>query len=152
MHFNRLKNWVKWFTSVTDNFCHYSLYSRIIWYFSHNCVVSSCSDHLKEPLDAFLSEKFTFATRLYRMPSRSGLIRGRLKGSSMAETAVIIFLDAHIEVSDGWIEPLLYELTVNRLVLLAICYPSLLYCSSNRKLPNWMTLILFGAEKPQCPL
>ena len=62
----------------------------------------------------FLAEKYMFPTRLYRMPTRSGLIRGRLKGSDMAETPVIIFLDAHIEVSHGWIEPLLFELTQHR--------------------------------------
>lgn len=76
-------------------------------------------DHLKEPLDAFLTHKFNFPTRIYRMPSRTGLIRGRLKGSSMADTPVIIFLDAHIEVSDGWMEPLLHELNVERATVIS---------------------------------
>ncbi|XP_075266182.1 polypeptide N-acetylgalactosaminyltransferase 1-like isoform X4 [Convolutriloba macropyga] len=75
---------------------------------------ASQRDHLQEPLDTFLAEKFNFPTRLYRMQTRSGLIRGRLKGSSMADTPVIIFLDAHIEVSEGWLQPLLHELTLHR--------------------------------------
>lgn len=36
---------------------------------------------------------------LVHLPERSGLIRARLTGSAMAKAPVLLFLDAHVEVS-----------------------------------------------------
>ena len=38
---------------------------------------------------------------------RSGLIKARLAGARLAKGKVLIFLDAHCECADGWINPLL---------------------------------------------
>jgi polypeptide N-acetylgalactosaminyltransferase len=45
--------------------------------------------------------------RLLRMDSRQGLIRCRIRGSEAAAGPVLLFLDSHCEVTQGWLEPLL---------------------------------------------
>ncbi|XP_059154168.1 polypeptide N-acetylgalactosaminyltransferase 5-like isoform X2 [Physella acuta] len=45
--------------------------------------------------------------RLLRMTKRSGLVRARLAGVKEAKAPVIIFLDSHVECTEGWLEPLL---------------------------------------------
>jgi polypeptide N-acetylgalactosaminyltransferase len=44
---------------------------------------------------------------LVHLEKRSGLIQARLRGAKMAKASVLLFLDAHIEVTAGWLEPLL---------------------------------------------
>lgn len=46
-------------------------------------------------------------TLLVRLKYRNGLMSARNVGASFATAQVIIFLDSHIEVSEGWLEPLL---------------------------------------------
>jgi polypeptide N-acetylgalactosaminyltransferase len=48
------------------------------------------------------------------LPERSGLIRARLAGSGMAKGNILLFLDAHVEVSIGWLEPLVIRVAENR--------------------------------------
>jgi polypeptide N-acetylgalactosaminyltransferase len=45
--------------------------------------------------------------RILRMDSRQGLIRCRIRGSEAAAGPVLLFLDSHCEVTQGWLEPLL---------------------------------------------
>ena len=45
--------------------------------------------------------------RLLRMDTRQGLIRCRIRGSEAATGPVLLFLDSHCEVTQGWLEPLL---------------------------------------------
>ncbi|KAL8439947.1 hypothetical protein Efla_004872 [Eimeria flavescens] len=43
--------------------------------------------------------------KLLRMKERSGIVPARMKGIRAAQAPVIVILDSHIEVNDGWLEP-----------------------------------------------
>ncbi|CAJ0931007.1 unnamed protein product, partial [Mesorhabditis belari] len=45
--------------------------------------------------------------KIHRNPEREGLIRAKVLASRMAIGDVLIFLDSHCEVSEGWLPPLL---------------------------------------------
>lgn len=51
---------------------------------------------------------------LARTPSRVGLIQARLLGAKKASAKVMVFLDAHCECNQGWLEPLLAPIANNR--------------------------------------
>eukprot|EP00730_Choanoeca_flexa_P000164 TRINITY_DN10074_c0_g5_i1.p1 TRINITY_DN10074_c0_g5~~TRINITY_DN10074_c0_g5_i1.p1 ORF type:complete len:473 (+),score=128.13 TRINITY_DN10074_c0_g5_i1:95-1513(+) len=53
-------------------------------------------------------------TKLLRLKQRSGLIRAKVHGASAARGEVILFLDSHCEVNDGYLEPLLDPIARNR--------------------------------------
>ena len=48
------------------------------------------------------------------MENRGGLIRARLAGAEQAAGSVLVFLDAHIEVTPGWLPPMLAEISNDR--------------------------------------
>ncbi|KAE9415039.1 hypothetical protein Angca_008254 [Angiostrongylus cantonensis] len=70
-------------------------------------------DYLKEPLDEYI-KRFSIKIRITHLKQRSGLIRARLHGSEMARGRIILFLDAHVEVTYGWLEPLLERVADDR--------------------------------------
>lgn len=70
-------------------------------------------DYLVKPLDAYI-KKFPVPVHLVHLEDRSGLIRARLTGSGMAKGKILLFLDAHVEVTDGWLEPLVTRVAEDR--------------------------------------
>ncbi|KAL8454894.1 hypothetical protein Emag_001260 [Eimeria magna] len=43
--------------------------------------------------------------KLLRMGERSGIVPARMRGIRAARAPVVVILDSHIEVNDGWLEP-----------------------------------------------
>lgn len=61
---------------------------------------------LKYPLEKHVSELST-AVRILRQRVRGGLVKARLRGAQQARGEILVFLDAHCEVTKG-------ELLMNR--------------------------------------
>ncbi|XP_071102414.1 polypeptide N-acetylgalactosaminyltransferase 13-like isoform X1 [Haliotis cracherodii] len=74
---------------------------------------ASEKDHLGKDLDDY-AKTLSVKVKVLRSFERTGLIRARLKGAKEARGDVITFLDAHCECTEGWLEPLLYEIHKNR--------------------------------------
>ena len=85
-------------------------------YLKEIILVDDCSqgrEYLHAPLDAFV-KTLPVEVTIFRNEKRQGLIRSRLIGASVATGDTLTFLDAHIEATDGWVEPLLSEIKKNR--------------------------------------
>ena len=54
-----------------------------------------------------MEEKFNGRIKIVRNSKREGLIRTRLHGAKKATGEALVFLDSHVEVMIGWLEPLL---------------------------------------------
>ena len=59
-------------------------------------------------------ERLPIETRVIRMSRREGLIRARLKGADEAAGPVLVFFDAHVEVTEGWLPPIVAEILQDR--------------------------------------
>ena len=75
-------------------------------------LVDDASDHLElgSKLDQYLLN-LPVNCRVVRLEERNGLIRARLAGADQASGSVLVFLDAHIEVSPGKLKK--FELVQN---------------------------------------
>ncbi|XP_052873462.1 putative polypeptide N-acetylgalactosaminyltransferase 9 [Anopheles cruzii] len=51
--------------------------------------------------------------RIIRAPKRLGLIRARILGAKSTRAPLLTFLDAHVECTTGWLEPLLDQVDRN---------------------------------------
>ncbi|EDV26797.1 uncharacterized protein TRIADDRAFT_11844, partial [Trichoplax adhaerens] len=63
------------------------------------------------PLELYTSK--LEKVKIFRNEKHEGLIRSRLNGFSHATAPVVTFLDAHCEVTTGWLEPLLERIYLN---------------------------------------
>ncbi|VDN05065.1 unnamed protein product [Thelazia callipaeda] len=68
---------------------------------------------LKNKLKEYI-KRFGGIVRLKRASKRQGLIRAKLMGAEEAKGDVLVFLDSHCEVTEGWLEPLLARIKENR--------------------------------------
>lgn len=83
-------------------------------------------DFLGKKLEDYVAT-LPVTTKVLRTVKRSGLIRARLLGAKHVTGQVITFLDAHCECADGWLEPLLARIVLNRYVLLLFIILYVLY-------------------------
>lgn len=51
--------------------------------------------------------------KIVRSESRGGLIKARMRGEVVAKGPILTFLDSHVEVTKGWLEPLLDRILNN---------------------------------------
>jgi polypeptide N-acetylgalactosaminyltransferase len=70
----------------------------------------STSPDMLAPLEEFVAQIPN--VRIVRTHARIGLIKARALGVSSALYEVVTFLDSHIEVVEGWLEPLMERLAV----------------------------------------
>ena len=71
------------------------------------------TDYLGAELEKYV-ETLPVPVKVLRTGSRSGLIRARLIGAATVKGQVITFLDAHVECTEGWLEPLLARIAEDR--------------------------------------
>lgn len=73
---------------------------------------ASTKVELQNELDIYI-RKYLPKVKVIRLPSRSGLIRGRLAGAKEAKAKILVFLDSHSEANVNWLPPLLEPITRN---------------------------------------
>ncbi len=89
--------------------CIYSIIYRTPYQLIHEIILiddASSETNLAQPLSKFVS--LTPKTRLLRLSSHEGLMRARMVGARIATGDILVFMDAHIECTVGWLPPLLY--------------------------------------------
>lgn len=64
------------------------------------------TEEVKKPLDDYCEQHFGDIVRILRPEKRLGLIAAKNYGGRRAKGDVLVFLDAHIEATAGWLEPL----------------------------------------------
>ncbi|XP_025093497.1 polypeptide N-acetylgalactosaminyltransferase 13-like isoform X2 [Pomacea canaliculata] len=94
----------------------WSIINRSPWELVEEVILvddASEKEHLGRKLDDYVA-KLPLRVHVVRLEKRTGLIRARLKGASVAKGQVLTFLDAHCECTEGWLQPLLSEIHKDR--------------------------------------
>ncbi|KAK3096527.1 hypothetical protein FSP39_001044 [Pinctada imbricata] len=81
-------------------------------------VDDASTDPVTYDITKFLRKQTLDVPIVYKtMDSRSGLVRARLEAMKEIKGHVVVFLDSHMEVNRGWLEPLLLEISKDRRIL-----------------------------------
>lgn len=72
----------------------------------------SILEHLQQPLEDYIAQ-FP-KVKLLRSPKRNGVMLSRMWGASNAKGPALVFIDCHMEVMPGYLEPLLDRIAKNR--------------------------------------
>eukprot|EP00057_Strongylocentrotus_purpuratus_P014144 XP_011668618.1 PREDICTED: polypeptide N-acetylgalactosaminyltransferase 13 [Strongylocentrotus purpuratus] len=78
---------------------------------------ASTMEHLQEPIEDYISQIHSVRIRMVRAEKRLGLIKARMMGVDASEGETFTFLDSHVEVMIGWLEPLLARLASDRTIV-----------------------------------
>lgn len=76
---------------------------------------ASTMDNLQQPLKKYI--EFLDKVSLQRSNKRLGVVQARQLGAEVAKGEVLIFMDSHVEVTTGWIEPLLKRISEDDTVI-----------------------------------
>ncbi|XP_011494575.1 PREDICTED: polypeptide N-acetylgalactosaminyltransferase 1 [Ceratosolen solmsi marchali] len=74
----------------------------------------SDEEQLQGLLEYYIQTRLPKKVKLLRLQQRQGLVRARLKGAKSASGDVLMFLDAHCEVTKNWLQPLLQRIKDKR--------------------------------------
>ena len=83
------------------------MYLKLKIFFDFNFLL----DDLGEILEDYI--KNLEKVKIIRATKRSGLIKARILGAIEATGDVLLFLDSHCEVTNGWLEPLIQPIALN---------------------------------------
>ncbi|KAL7733051.1 hypothetical protein ACLKA6_002852 [Drosophila palustris] len=64
----------------------------------------------RQAFDAYVERYIHVLTNIFHMEEQMGLVRARRFAANQAQCNTLVFLDAHVEVNVGWLEPLLAEI------------------------------------------
>eukprot|EP00057_Strongylocentrotus_purpuratus_P025692 XP_011680166.1 PREDICTED: peroxisomal bifunctional enzyme [Strongylocentrotus purpuratus] len=81
------------------------------------CRMGDLAEHLQEPIEDYISQIHSVRIRMVRAEKRLGLIKARMMGVDASEGETFTFLDSHVEVMIGWLEPLLARLASDRTIV-----------------------------------
>ncbi|KAH8339088.1 hypothetical protein KR074_003887 [Drosophila pseudoananassae] len=75
-------------------------------------LVDDGSTKVNHKLNDFLRIKF-LKVKHHRLDTQVGLMKARVTGAQLALADVLVFLDSHVEVTHGWLEPLIAPILGN---------------------------------------
>ncbi|XP_069133292.1 polypeptide N-acetylgalactosaminyltransferase 4-like [Argopecten irradians] len=73
-------------------------------------------DYLGAPLEKYAEE--VGILKVHRAFERLGTMKSRVLGAHLATGDVVVFLDSHVEVNVGWLEPILFELNNDKTTII----------------------------------
>jgi len=94
----------------------YSVLDRTPPHMLHEVILlnDNSDGDIHEEMEKFALKNFPVKVRLLKTLRREGLIRARIYGAKQASGQVLLFLDSHCEVNQDWMQPLLYQIQLNR--------------------------------------